>query len=335
MSKAVFLYQEDTKTCESLGSQWPDWTFTNMSRIIRGGENISPTAIEAVLLKNSLLAPLVPQVVGAKDAIAGELPVAIVMGKVTAEIRDAVQSEIVQHMGTLYVPEEVLSTEDLGLTDYPRTTSGKIQKTKLVALVNQYLSTSVESGNKTLPSEDLTEEVKSIWAKAVGLDPSHVRLDAPISEFADSITVMRVRDRIKRQIGKVLSLAEMTATGTIGRQIEVLRGMGAGSTEIREVRPRQPIRKDPLTAEDMAHLVKDPELLEPTKKVILETISPFGLEWEDVEDVIPAYDFNALMSRTRLYDSWRTNFAVQTSSRISKAVSLQAGYVTRVHISGC
>lgn len=306
-----------------------------MSRIIRGGENISPSAIEAVLLKNSLLAPLVPQVVGAKDAIAGEVPVAIVMGKVTAEIRDAVQSEIVQHMGTLYVPEDVLSIEDLGLTDYPRTTSGKIQKTKLVALVNRYLSTSMEGDNKSLPSENLTEAVKSIWAKAVGLDPSHVRLDAPISEFADSITVMRVRDRIKRQTGRLLSLAEMTATGTIEKQIEVLKSMGAGSTETREIRPNQPIRKHPPTAEDMAHLVEDPELLEPTKKVILDTISPFGLEWQDVEDVMPAYDFNALMSRTRLYDSWRTNFAVQPSSRISKAVGLEASPLTRMHISGC
>lgn len=306
--------------------------FADTSRIIRGGENISPTAVEAVLLQNPLLQNLIPQVVAAKDAIAGEVPVAIIRGKVTAEIRDAVQKEIVQHMGTLYVPEDVLSTEDLGLTDYPRTTSGKIQKTKLAALANQYLSTSVGGGNKTLASEDLTEQVKTIWAKAVGLEPSHVRLDAPISEFADSITVMRVRDRIKRQTGRVLSLADMTATGTIGKQLEVLRGMSAGSTEARQAaRPRQPIRKEPLTAEDMAHLVEDPELLEPTKKVVLETISPFGLGWEDVEDVVPAYDFNALMSQSRLYDSWRINFAVQPRSRVSKAVSLRASCLNRAH----
>lgn len=265
--------------------------------------------------------------VGVKDPIAGEVPVAIVRGKVTPKIREAVQNEIIQHMGTLYVPEDVLSIEDLGLTDYPRTTSGKIQKAKLAALTNQYMSKS----SKALPSENLTEDVKSIWAKAVGLDPSHMRLDAPIGEFADSITVMRVREKIKRQTGRVLSLADMTGTGTIAKQIEILKGMNTGPANTTQVRLRHPVRKGPLTADDMAHLVEDPELFEPTKKVVLQALSPLGLAWEDVEDVMPAYDFNALMSQTRLYDSWRINTATQPHSRLSKAVSLLVT-VTGVHI---
>lgn len=300
--------------------------------IIRGGENISPTAVEAILLKNPLLGPLIPQVVGVKDPIAGEVPVAIVRGKVTPEIRDAVQNEIIQHMGTLYVPEDVLSIEDLGLADYPRTTSGKMQKTKLAALTNQYLLKSWGANGKALSPENLTEEIKMIWAKAVGLDPSHMRLDAPIGEFADSITVMRVREKIKRQTGRALSLADMTGTGTIEEQIEVLRGMSADPAKTTEVRLRQAVRKDPLTVDDMAHLVEDPELFEPTKKVVLQALFPLGMEWEDVEDIMPAYDFNALMSQTRLYDSWRINIATKPSSRLSKVVSIPAA-LTDIHVS--
>lgn len=292
------------------------------SRIIRGGENISPTAIEGVLVKHPLLSPLIPQVVGAKDPIAGEVPVAIIRGQVTPEIRDAIQNEIIQHMGTLYVPEDVLSLKDLGLTEYPRTTSGKVQKTKLAVMANEYLSKAGEGGADVLSSEDLAGEVRAIWAKAVGLEPSHMRLDAPIVEFADSITIMRVRDKIKRKTGKVLPLEQMKATGTIQKQIEALRAMTSGPAEVQGPHVRLPDRRDPLTAEDMAHLAEDPILFEPTKKAILEAISKFGLGWTDVEDVMPMYDFNALMTRTRLYNSWRLNFAVQPNSRVNKAVSL-------------
>lgn len=296
------------------------------SRIIRGGENISPNAIEAVLVKHPLLGPLIPQVVGAKDPIAGEVPMAIVKGKVTPEIRDAVQNEIIQHMGTLYVPEDVLSIEDFGMNDYPRTTSGKIQKTKLAALANEYLLKQEGGGANLMPTGDLTGEVRAIWAKAVGLDPSHVRLDTPIVEFADSITVMRVRDRIKRQTGRTLSLAEMTATGTIEKQIEVLRGRNTAPPETQKVRLRLPVRTNPLTADDMAHLAEDPDLFEPTKNAVLQAISRFGLEWADIEDIMPAYDFNALMSKTRLYDSWRIDYAIQPTSRVNKTVSLPINF---------
>lgn len=285
---------------------------------------MSPAAIEAVLNKHPRLAPMIPQVVGGKDPIAGEIPVAVVRGKVTPKVREAVQNEVLQHMGTLYVPEEVLSTEDLGLVDYPRTTLGKVQKTKLAAMANEYLSKM-----NTGPSENLTEEIRTIWAKAVGLDPSHVRIDAPIGEFADSITVMRVRERIKRQTGKVLSLAEMTPTGTIEKQIEVLKSRSAGPTKTQKGQLRRPVRDGLLTAEDMVHLAEDPDLFEPTKKLVLQAISPFGLGWEDVEDVMPAYDFNALMAQTRFHASWRINFALQPTTRVNRKVSLETRQTIR------
>lgn len=230
--------------------------------IIRGGENISPTAMEGILGKNPTLSPLDPQVVGAPDEIAGEVPVCVVKGQVTSEIRELVKSELVDHMGTLYVPEDVISTEDLGLEDYPRTTSGKIQKTKLAVVVRQYLVR--EAKTEGLTNEhvaNFTEEIRTIWAKAVGLDPSRIRLDAPIGEFADSITVMRVRDRIKRTTGKALALADMIEAGTIEQQINILRSMGTGQANIDQgVLVQRPTRRGPPGMEDMAHLIEDIEI---------------------------------------------------------------------------
>lgn len=257
--------------------------------------------------------------------IAGEVPVAVIKGKVTPEIRDAIQSEVVAHMGALYVPEDVISTEDLGLDDYPRTTSGKIQKTKLTALVNQHLSPSgsggSDGGQKTLGDGQLTDTVTKIWAKAVGLDASRIQLDAPTSEFADSITIMRVREGIKRQTGRALSLQDMLTAGTIRRQIEILLAMEAPVAESKTARAQRPGRRGPPELDDMVHLVEAPELLEPTKKLVSETIAKYGLGWDDVEDVIPAYDFNAIMSQTKLNEDWAWHFSMQAVAKVDRAVS--------------
>lgn len=258
-----------------------------------------------------------------RDEIAGEVPVCVIKGSATPEIRELIQSEILQHMGTLYVPEDVIPVTELGLEDYPRTTSGKIQKTKLAALVKKHLSSSeeAEDGN-TGNDANLTEELRSIWAKAVGLEPSRIRLDAPIGEFADSITVMRVRDRIKRTTGKALSLSAMAEAGTIEKQIKLLQSMGAGQANgTQEVRVERPTRQGTPSVEDMVHLIEDPELLEPTKEVVIKTMSSLGLGWEDVEDIIPAYDFGTIMSQTKLYDSWNFNFSILPSRKVDKEVS--------------
>lgn len=328
-TKGGRLLQGDTRICESgtnFQASWPTH-LQIINRIIRGGENISPSAVEGILGKNPTLNALVPQIVGARDEIAGEVPVCVIKGSATPEIRDLIQSEIVQHMGTLYVPEDVIPIKELGLDDYPRTTSGKIQKTKLAALVKKHLSKSEEALESTTGDDSsLTEELRSIWAKAVGLEPSRIRLDAPIGEFADSITVMRVRDRIKRTTGKALSLSAMTEAGTIEKQIKLLQSMGAGQANSnQEVRVERPSRQGPPGVEDMAHLIEDPELLEPTKEVVMKTISSLGLDWEDVEDIIPAYDFGTIMSQTKLYDSWNFNFAIHPSRKTDKEVSLRTG----------
>lgn len=304
-----------------------------IDRIIRGGENISPSAVEGILGKNPTVNALIPQIVGARDEIAGEVPICVIKGSATPEIRELIQSEIVQHMGTLYVPEDVIPIKELGLDDYPRTTSGKIQKAKLAALVKKQLSKKEALGITTGDDSNLTEELRSIWAKAVGLEPSRIRLDAPIGEFADSITVMRVRDRIKRTTGKALSLSAMTEAGTIEKQIKLLQSMGAGQANgNQDGRVERPIRQGPPGVEDMAHLIEDPELLEPTKEVVMKTISSLGLDWEDVEDIIPAYDFGTIMSQTKLYDSWNFNFAIHPSRKTDKEVSLFTG--TRLFLTG-
>lgn len=74
--------------------------------IVRGGENISPAAIEDVLAATPGLASVQLQVVAIEDAIAGEVPVVVANAPVDP---DAVQQAIIERMGLMYSPEEVLT----------------------------------------------------------------------------------------------------------------------------------------------------------------------------------------------------------------------------------
>lgn len=293
-----------------------------LDRIIRGGENISPTAIEAAITKDSRLAALNPQVVATPDPIAGEVPVAVVMGKVDADVREAVQNAVLTHMGTIYVPEDVISLEELQLQDYPRTMAGKIQKTKLAALVKSHRKEQ-DFMPLTIDDSKLAVEVRDIWAKAVGLEPHRLSLNAQIGEFADSITVMRVRDTIKRKTGKTLSLVEMANAGTVSGHIELLQKRSNNTSQKKE--NKRTVRDGPPGAKDMVHVSEDSDLLEPTKEVVLKAISPHGLEWSDVEDVIPSYDFGNMMMESGLFHSWGFKFSM-VAEKANKQVSLHKDY---------
>ncbi|KAH8682289.1 hypothetical protein BX600DRAFT_505894 [Xylariales sp. PMI_506] len=267
--------------------------------IIRGGENMSPIAIEEAIKKDPALVHLNPQIVGVNDPIAGDVPVAIVLGPVDAALRGAVQNAVLHNMGNIYIPEAVISLQDLGLSDYPRTMAGKIKRIQLSSLAKKYLD-GQDSKDGTLSDSALAKEVQAIWARSVGLEPSQISLDTPISEFADSITTMRVREMVKRNTGRTVSLVDMVNAGTIAGHIRLLQEQTTES----KVEHSRPIREGPPGVDDMAHLTEDPDLFEPTKNLVLKTISPFGLDWNDVEDILPAYDFANVMTETRLFDSW-------------------------------
>lgn len=150
----------------------------------------------------------------------------------------------------------------------------------------------------------MESNVKSIWAKAVGIPLTSLRIDDPISEVADSITVMRVRDKIKRQTGRTLSLAEMADSGTIAGQIKLLKSQPVA--DVKETSHQRVVRQGPPAVEDMAHLTEDPELFEPTKEVISKALAVYGLGWEDVEDgkfseTFPSlFDANEVQSYPRM-----------------------------------
>jgi len=94
--------------------------------IIRGGENIAPAAIEALL--EPTMGHLGIQIVGAPDeeGVAGEVPILVTQKKVDFAMAAAIRDVVVEYMGAACAPDGVVSLEELGLEDYPRTPVGKI-----------------------------------------------------------------------------------------------------------------------------------------------------------------------------------------------------------------
>ncbi|KAJ0370226.1 hypothetical protein COL154_001357 [Colletotrichum chrysophilum] len=243
--------------------------------IIRGGENISPAAIEAVLMKNPTFRPLNPQVVGIRDTIAGEVPAVVIKGDQQATaVEKAVRKTVLQSMTTMHVPDLVINIKDLDLADFPRTTSGKIQKFKLKQALAAHLDRQATSGAASTLSglkQHDEEQVKAIWTTALGLgNTSQLDINMPLGQHIDSITMMRVRDKIRKQ------------------------------------------------TEELVDIAPDPTLYEFIKDRVLESISPCGFGWEDVENVCPAYDSNAVQAQCGFYDTINFNMAISTKQKTTK-----------------
>lgn len=197
--------------------------------IIRGGENIAPAAIEATLAENSKLAHLSIQIVGVPDAIAGEVPVAVVAtsAKELKLVAEEIYRIVVEKMGPMCMPSKIIPLEALGITDWPRASTGKIRKSDVANLVNHLLQGSEdrEADDRDVSKRDqLASEVLGIWARSIGLEETSLSIHQPISEFADSLTIARVIRKIKRSIpgSGSLSARELAQAETIKAQIDLV-----------------------------------------------------------------------------------------------------------------
>jgi len=271
--------------------------------IVRGGENISPVAIETALLRNVRFSQLDIVVVGVPDAIAGEVPFAVVGQQegVSKNTSALICQAILEAMGTMYLPAGTLSLGQLGLQDWPRTTIGKMQRKKIAAAVTAFLarqdsSNADEVAAPSLDDKALQQCVKDAWSSIIGIAEDKLPLDDPIQMFSDSITLMRVRSIILRQTGLALTLAAMAEAGTIAKQIDAL------------VTSRS---KTSLTQSSISALLGTGDkpapismVTEDQKLSITRALEENNLRWDDCTQVIVPADCNEILSRSPAYNGW-------------------------------
>ncbi|OJJ67660.1 hypothetical protein ASPBRDRAFT_78350 [Aspergillus brasiliensis CBS 101740] len=284
--------------------------------IIRGGKNISPSAIEAVLNRDSELNQLNPQAVPLPDAVAGEVPVIVVDREIPRLQVQRIMHLILTQMGAAYVPDKVLSIQTLGATAYPRTTSGKVQKVKLAALVRQHVAAQATAPEPSAPrsSKEIRPRVTQLWADVLGATTEELDVQAPLSERVDSITLMRVHSRASKLTGKHVPFATWASAKCIADQILLLEAAGSQQEE-----DTYPLAHDEGRArvggpalEDMVHLLGDTSRLPATQALVQKAIASYQLTWDDVEDVFPATDFQHIMRQAHLIDYWEFFVCIHT-----------------------
>ncbi|PMD40355.1 acetyl-CoA synthetase-like protein, partial [Hyaloscypha variabilis F] len=246
--------------------------------IIRGGENISPSAIESLLLSKF---DLIAEIVALPDVIAGEIPIAIMKKKEGQDVDIfKIRELLVKELGAAWVPEEIIDVESLGIDDYPRTSSGKVQKNKLreVLISQRQVQSSVVAG------ENMLDMLLRLWTKVLGLGPDTLTEESSIHDWADSLILARFSAVLHREAGHQISLQELMEHGTLAAQAKLLSSRGSAGQSISDLKPE---RDGPPTVDDMAHTRGDPVRAKRTEELANKTLSPLDLGWQDVEDVIP------------------------------------------------
>ncbi|KAH9210763.1 hypothetical protein DL95DRAFT_370521 [Leptodontidium sp. 2 PMI_412] len=246
--------------------------------IIRGGENISPKSIEDIFMARF---DMTAEVVGVPDNIAGEIPIAIVKIKPGQEIdASALRAALVKELGPAWVPEEILTLEDLGLEDYPRTTSGKVQKVKLREIHKEKR----ESTIGRVEGESMLEILTRVWNKLLSLPAGTLTHQTSVHDWADSLILARFSATLLREAGLLISLSEIAEHPSIEQQARLLSSRGKAQASFSDIVPKC---DGPPTINDMAHVHGDEARFQKTIQLCNETLAPLGLDWNDVQDVIP------------------------------------------------
>lgn len=88
------------------------------------------------------------------------------------------------------------------------------------------LTSATRSSANVWDVDSLRNKVLGIWASAIGVEEDSLALNSPISEFADSLTIARVRGEIRRGIpgSENLSAQDISNGDTHSGQVEMIIG---------------------------------------------------------------------------------------------------------------
>lgn len=168
--------------------------------VLPGGENISPKAIEGLILSKF---DLETDVVGIPDEVAGEVPVAVVKPKADQEVSTSeIHEVVVKELGPGSALQETLLLHDMQLDDFPKTTSGKVQKNVLSEQVQKHLegqSGNTSGGDEGYPTDTTADQVTEVWRKLLKVDD--LTAEDEIQNWADSLVIARFPGVLKRETG--------------------------------------------------------------------------------------------------------------------------------------
>ena len=258
--------------------------------INRAGENISPSAMERVL--DAIQGVHSAQVVGVPDEIAGEVPVAVIkMDKGSIVPKSVIYNRILKELGVIFTPEKVMDLKELGVEDWPTTATGKVRKVEVRLMVAEHLRGEARSSSRMTARESTEAALTRIWARFSGVPEEQIFSTTSLEGMVDSVTVMRFRSQVKKELGKTFSLEELNKNPTIAKQTAILDRQ-QGSLFRGDEASLQPVREGPPQVSDIMHTRGKQDVLDEIRRDTEKQLQFMGLSWdEDIEEVLPMYDY--------------------------------------------
>ncbi|KAK8098878.1 acetyl-CoA synthetase-like protein [Apiospora kogelbergensis] len=253
--------------------------------------------------------------IGIADELAGQVPI-VVCDNSAKSSAEEIRTAIVREMGTKCAPVEILRLRDLGLDDYPRTASGKVQKGLLSTLCLHHVSDREKLSDEARMSS-LEMGLLQAYKKATGIDVAEIDKTASTSFFADSIALMRVRDQVRKSMGVDISVRDMADHPTVESQVLLLEERSTGGHSQNKAVPFSPASLNSLS-----------DSIENGQKLasrVAALVNQQGLQWpRDVTAVIPAHDYMQILLDAHIIDTWNFAIAVQTTNTSIEASSQKA-----------
>ncbi|KAL8824128.1 MAG: hypothetical protein Q9191_005282, partial [Dirinaria sp. TL-2023a] len=277
--------------------------------IIRGGENISPAAVELCLGKIAAIREV--QVVGVPDEIAGEVPIAIIQMDFGSQPSvSALRSHVTRELGSPSTPTKIFTLDDLGLIEFPSNAAGKIKKNTLRRIVQDYVIQHDRPIEIEHDKPSLELSLVDIWSQLLSIPSEKLSQTRDVLEEADSLITLQFQSSVRKRFKQNFSLLELQNHRSIQDQARYLDGHSThqGSQDMGTLQFVS--RTGPPNITDMAHAHGDSNRAQRTKEMAEPLLRQFGLKWDvDVEDVLPIPDFTQHQLQTRRLHSWTWRFS--------------------------
>lgn len=224
------------------------------------------------------------------------MPIVVVKNGSHTDIK-AIRDAVTKEMGPVCAPDEVIALRELGIDDFPKTVSGKIKRAALALLVARSRN---ERDRLEQSHSSIGDAVLRAYHKATGIATEDLDSAAPTALFVDSIVSMRVRDRLRKDAGLILSMSDMAAHATIDSQITLLQERATGHTAMLPQRL--------ATDDGLSTFIGDANEAERLEAVISKTLEAEGLSYGSVASIIPVPDLLEVLESSGIIETW--NFAI-------------------------
>jgi len=280
--------------------------------IIRGGENISPASIEDYLRRRDGVASA--EVIGVPDEMAGEVPIAIITTKPGETVDASALKQATSHdLGPAFAPKMVLHlNHDLNISAWPTTASGKVRKVELRAIVREWLEKQQEQELQASKSASTVDSLIRIWKNISGTD--RLEPTSVIQTFADSLMMMQLSGTVKKQLGRDITVEDFKLCERIQDQADLIDTRPEPVAALTQ----KPTRQGPPTLEDVPHVRGDADAFEETKQTVSSMLANVDLSWDDVEDVMPLPNWDAIFCHRSRPTSWNLRFSYYSQVSLRK-----------------